>query len=242
MWFPKRKASRKYRLAIVKAVVDNSSQQLVSIGPTTLTTRNEDYLSVSQKPANNFIVVDDRIGITSNLIAYSTADPSKSWLLVEGPIAIGGDFSFAVSADGRALVYARRNDSGAGYKVFFQPLGSGGRSVGQPEMVVRGRNLRVDDVSGPLKGKRYALYQYSSSLFLQKVDERTGAKIGEKIRIAGNLSQAAIDPLGHFVIYISARPSIKTLLFQALDALGQPSGSPRIIATGVGWGLDILKD
>jgi hypothetical protein len=93
-----------------------------------------------------------------------------------------------------------------------------------------------------MKGERYVLYQYSyTNLFLQRVDERTGAKIGEKIRITGNVSQAAIDPLGHFVIYTTGSYN-SPLLFQALDALGQPSGSPRIIATGVGWGLDILKD
>jgi hypothetical protein len=58
---------------------------------------------------------------------------------------------------------------------------------------------------------------------------------------ASSDSQAAIDPLGHFVIYTTGSYN-SPLLFQALDALGQPSGSPRIIATGVGWGLDILKD
>jgi hypothetical protein len=223
---------------IRKATISKSGLDLALMELTTLKTFNPADLSVTQKLSRNFLilhVLTQRFpSVRHNIVAYSTTNPSKSWLLTE---CIAGDCTFSVSADGGMFFYSLRD---VDLSLFLQPLGPGGHPVGDSVFIARGLNNSVGDVTRPLReGKRYCIYEQKDSLFLQVVQARSGKKIGERIRIGGNLGSPVIDPFGQFVVYISR----DRLFYQALDALGNPSGSRKLLVLdGIGTGLDILKD
>ena len=72
-----------------------------------------------------------------------------------------------------------------------------------------------------------------------------GIAIGERNQISSDVvhyQSAAIDPKGRFVIYITREFGGSDLVYQALDLIGRPSGAPRVLATRVSNGVDLLKD
>jgi hypothetical protein len=223
---------------IRKATITKSGLSLASMESTTLKTRDPMSLSVAQRSSRNFLVLQRLTrrfpSVRHDIVAYSTTNPSTSWLLTECDT---GDCTFNVSADGRMFFYSVRD---VDLSLFLQPLGPGGRPVGDSVFIARGLDNWVGDITRPLRGgKRYCIYEQKDSLFLQAVQARSGKKIGERIRIAGNASSVVIDPFGQFAVYISR----DRLFYQALDALGNPSGTRKLlVSAGVGTGLDILKD
>ncbi len=249
MWFATKGILPGGNRRIFKAVIEKSSVRLVSMGQTKLSTSNIHNISITQKPRDNFIILQVLTSFPPaqhDWIAYSASRGLRTkWILQVCPDGV--DCRFGLSADGRVLFYSKRKESG-GFEVFFQPLSPGGLLVGEPEMIARGGNLqdplRAFDVSSILgQGRRYFLYQGGgASVFLQVVDGKTGKKLGERIRVAGNVGEAVVDPLGRFAIYATGVPSARPVVFQALDGLGNPSGSPKTIAKGIGSGVDIMKD
>jgi hypothetical protein len=235
LWLPGRNRHAA-NFPIRKITIDKATLTVSSREKTGLITNDDNTMSVTQKKGNNFFVLrrlTNRNPIRNDLLAFSTKDPNKSWLLTE---CMQGDCTFVVSADGEMLSYTVRE---LRLSVFVQPLGPAGRPIGEPVFIARTNDEIVGDVSRPLKGgKRFCVYEEGASLFLQAIQSKTGKKIGERIRIAGNLGSPVIDPFGQFVVYISQ----DRLFFQALDALGNPSGTRKLLATGAGTGVDILKD
>ena len=157
-----------------------------------------------------------------------------------------------ISSDGKVLFFLNQKSGSAGISengFALQHLGNRGRPIGIPVIAAKGKNVIPMDVSGVVsQNRRFLLYTNSFSspkLFLQAVDADSFAKIGNQILISSDIyilgQTAAIDPTGHFVTYI-ANGGSRILFFQAIDILGQPSGVPKIIATKIVSGIDILKD
>lgn len=133
----------------------------------------------------------------------------------------------------------------------LQPLKKDGRPNGKSVISVEGKSINPMDISNPLPGgKRYLLYTNEGTpgeapLLLQVLDAKTLGRIGDPIRIVqmGSTYQGVvIDPSGRFLLYHKAMLD-DSLVYQALDATGHPSGQPKVISEGnFQLGLDILKD
>jgi hypothetical protein len=96
--------------------------------------------------------------------------------------------------------------------------------------------------------KHFEEGEQPETVIVRAVDAKTGGKIGSRIvlkrqsSIGGNIK---IDPLGRFVLFFT-EPDFETpnaLTYQALDATGHRSGSPKILATNTSaQGMDLLRE
>src|SRR5262249_22938639 len=94
------------------------------------------------------------------------------------------------------------------------------------------------DFSSELHGQtRYAIYVKSynrnlqgstDTMFLCKINSRTGEVLGDAIFLRYGATYARIDPMGRFVVYMSASSNFSRLLYQALDSTGHTSGAPKV--------------
>jgi hypothetical protein len=122
------------------------------------------------------------------------------------------------------------------------------------------------DISNILAGnKRFVVYAWAprrpndvigDKLFVEWIEASTGNPIGEPIRInasdfltLGAAQNVAVDPFGKFVVFSVQQRSIfgpppinNALVFQALDALGHPSGASKILSENVSSEIDLLID
>lgn len=147
----------------------------------------------------------------------------------------------SLASDGRAAVAAA--PLGAGQTLSFQRLNSSGLPTGSPTVIGNPSFVQNSDISDALSGgRRFVIYDKHQNpgggIFLQRVDDATGAKLGTEKLVAApwffpNTTQLfAIDPLGRFLIHVDNscdQWNEDFLAYQALDATGNPSGSPRII-------------
>lgn len=162
-----------------------------------------------------------------------------------------GGCSFSVSDDGRAAAYVQpigTSDS----VLFLQPLDESGRALSERSRIAFLRAsaeyglLKSVDISNIINDHRLVAYIESpekpdkktpDTLYVQKVN-LSARPIGDRILVRQCLflegsQSVAIDPLGRFILYVvhfSAKDFHQNLLFQALDASGHPSGSPKFIA------------
>ena len=238
IWFAGRDRGATSYGHLYMGIVDKRSLATLSMRRTSLKTLLPYTLPGTQRAVANFIVLGLELGRPPELVLVgaSISNPSARWFLTE---CVLGSCGFALSADGGMFGYTN------GRRMFLQRLESTGRPIGKPQLIRQGR-VGIRDVSALLgDGKRYLLYSEHSDLFLQPVDSLTGSKMGERKRLVThlvNLVEAALDPLGRFVIYTADAPRIgRALTFQALDALGNPSGRARVIGPEA-YGIDILKE
>jgi hypothetical protein len=244
MWFPHYHELANGNHVVWKAIIDKSTLRIASLEKTEVRAGNITVISAKQRAKRNFVTVEYYTGppdFRHLMLAYSARNPANSWLLQE---CLFGLCTFGVSADGKVFYYSQRNSGQTRIDLIFQRLDRRGRPTGNPEVVASGSDPFVIDVTSVIGNKRYFVYgNNNSSVLLQVIDAKTGKKVGDKIRIANNttIQAGAIDPLGRFVIYYSAKGDINPIYYQALDATGHPSGSRKQIATGFGGGLDIRE-
>lgn len=243
MWSTAKRSKGPDNQTIFKAVIDKKTLKLLSFKQTNILTAGlATPLVVTQKKFNNFIVLErpsNQPDVGLKIVGHDLANKRPNWFLLD---CLGGTCDFALSADGRAFFY--RKSSGQNSDLFLQPLNPAGIPAGDPQKIAEGIAL-LGDVSNIVQSnKRYCVYVgIGAGLFLQVVDSKTGAKLGERKKIANLASNPIIDPLGRFVIFSSAGGSVRFLKFQALDSLGNSSGNTRtILPDGFGGGLDILRD
>lgn len=176
----------------------------------------------------------------------------------EGSFTIGG-----VSADGKMAWCIAPDFTRHPQKLFLQPLRSNGHPNGAPSVIASATNelfLTAADITKELSnGRRFVLYRdLATHIYIQVVDAETGRKIGIPKAVAtpiqgtSFLQELVIDPEGHFFLFVSEDNPCENgmILFQALDANGNTSGSPKPIIKCEGFdpmnlqavGLDLLKE
>ena len=148
--------------------------------------------------------------------------------------------------------------------LYVQPLGPRGRPAGDPILLDRVLNhqsfgiatFHSADTTNILSGDRRLVAfiktrvesEKGDELIVQSIDAKSANKIGKPIVL--NRQEefpgiAKIDPLGRFVLFFTTG-DLDTpggLTYQALDATGHPSGSPKILATNTSEdAMDLLPE
>lgn len=261
LWIPTRRGQLTGYL--YRAVIEKRSLKLLSFRQTGIRTVNREHLQVTQSGPAHFLATQT-LHVNperSFYVGYALSPDGRllggRWLLTPGQASCY-DCGMGVNSGGRMFYFAERQEGPSRHRVMLQPLDESGHPKGSPYEVAKAERLYLQDVSGIIQSRwRYVLYAVDAPselpgepLFLSVVDTRTHKTVGDRIRVAtgaGTIGQnAAIDPLGRFIVYRPLRfgqhSSVDWLIFQALDATGHPSGEPKVIATGVNAGIDILKD
>jgi hypothetical protein len=257
MWIPTNGGN--FRHSVFRAVINKRTLELVSLRKLKVKTADAYHLQVTQKKDNNFLVVQESLDPPLQITQWYSGFPLGPNGTVSGPsfrlypegagcITTGSTCPLGISSDGKILFFINLKSGSAGISeqgFIIQKLNSSGHPLRQPIVIVK--SVIPSDVSNRLVGNlRFALYQAhknNPALFIQVFKADTLETVGDPIRVAthtySELQTAAIEPSGHFVIYGTGG----NLVFQALDALGHPSGQPINIITGkFGSGLDLVKD
>jgi hypothetical protein len=249
LWFTAKRRIVNQNKPIYRAIIEKSTLRLVSMGQTPLSTSNSAYIPITQRKANNLLFLEVLTQFPPpvfEFIRYSVSQLGKSDIILPQDPACGGSCSFGISADGSFFFYSRligiqQNQT----ELILQPLNFNGRPIGSGQVVAKGREFSVLDLSRTLqRQRRYFLY-IGRGLYLQQVDAHTGSRIGTRVKITDSVSTAqggVIDPMGQFVVYADGLQNRYVMWYQALDGTGRPSGARREIASKVAGGLDILKD
>jgi hypothetical protein len=244
---------------IIRATVDKRTLSLLALKETPLSTSNL-YIQVTQRKRNNFMTVaESRDGRKEVVTAHEISDTGrftgKRWVIgtpfindIRTCFDCGG-----VSSDGGVASLVTLTPSLARRQITVQPLGSRGMANGDPIIIFsinpRNRFLSGLDVSRKLDtGERLVAYiapgNKTTKLFLRLIDPKTGELKGDPIEIARGAVGPAIDPAGHFILFNTEKlsPGTVSLVYQALDRTGHPSGQPKIVIRTAATGLDILKE
>lgn len=252
LWFPGKAAKVDDPAPIYRAVINKNNLELLSVRQTKLQTSNTcEPLQATQRRDNNFLTfqVEGDVSSGAGKLAAFGLRPNglfdgESWQLFVEQTRSGG-----ISADGKmAFVCLKSSTSN---QLVLQPLGARGRPRGNAQLIT-GRGGAYIDITRPLSGeRRFLVFLFSreytvARLVLQVVNAKTGEKIGNKIVLytdeTSDVSGSAIDPSGGFVIF-SIRDS---LVFQALDSTGHPSGNLKVLVPHRGrdniGGVNILKE
>ena len=247
-----------YVQSLYSVVIRKDTLKVVSRHKTPVSVVNTDHFGVTNNPSNNFLAVQVLEPPFQNVVVrnvgYALSEsgavlPGVSWFFSSPPTSFS---SMNVSSAGKVLLFENPIQGHRARWVMLQPLGANGRPVGSPVTIAKGQYIDALDISNTLPGnRRFVLYRvlfgvhggaFHHALFLQVVDAKTLQNIGGRITVAYNVGdpyqQAAIDPVGQFVLYG------ELLRFQALDATGHPSGLPKSILPDqpAAGGIDILKD
>lgn len=264
MWVPGRLRIIKglYQSCLFRAVIDKQTLNVVSFRRTSAVTLDYTQAQVTQKVRDNFLVIaigearpeDDRYeGLRLSPIG---ALSGQQWRLTSNGTQVRDGYAeSAISSDGMVFLFTETISSETGLDVIrlrFQRLGVKGYPIGEVGVVPLRREISLLDVSNRIAdNRRYILYGVrgrfpgDNDLYLQVVNSKTAEKLGSPIRVGNHSNSsprgAIIDPSGRFVIY--ATSVIGSLVYQALDATGHPSGFPQTVVTSdVEGGLDVLKD
>jgi hypothetical protein len=256
LWFPGLEyQDGQFDHSLFRAAIQKRTLKASAIHKTPIRVVNEKFLGVTQKPSNNFLAVqiieqpvskDVERYIGYSLSEHGAVLPEAPWTLSPDPATCAirsapYDCNMNVSSNGGVLLIRGVNPSKQlESKIVLQRLGKTGRPLAKQVVSAKGRGLFPLDISNILPGNKRFLLYWHGYLFLQPVDANTLANLGERIRLNYTYSIiAAIDPQGRFVIYAK----LPGLFFQALDAVGHPSGPPKVLSGNVGQGnIDILKD
>jgi hypothetical protein len=244
--------------AISRAVINKRNFQTTVFIKTPFKTMNPRYLQVTQRSNNNFLSSEifDMTQYVINYVGFGISNfgipSSTSWLLSNKPTDCDG-CGLALSSDGKYLLVSDlvTNTNPNKKKLLIQRLGSNGHPIALPVPLPTGRLTYPLDISDALEnGKRYVAYMQDNAgpgiqktIFLQMIDS-DGKAAGQRVQIgydAVPFQSAAIDPRGHFILYIK-RPGPLNLVFQALDSTGQPSGQAKTLVSNVETGIDILRE
>ncbi len=253
MWMPERREDPQQPTtnAVFRALINKQTLRLVLFRKTKLNVYNKYALQVTQRKQDNFLVLeglDPDIGVRYFGVPLSPTGKILPGRLDLFPNPVTCPCEMGISADGRIFFFRDQIGTKLG-KFVVQRLNHAGDPVQAPAIVATGRTAPAD-ISNRVHGnQRFALYFGYPTLDLQVLDADTLENIGDPVHLAKNTGvgnqTAAIDPHGRFVLYTTATEhpaGSRLLMYQALDALGHPSGQPKIIAHNVQSGLDVLKD
>jgi hypothetical protein len=226
---------------VFRARIDTKNLSVTSLTPTNLVTFGEAYLQVSQG-SRKFLVFETKgprvkaYGLNSS----NGLPDGTSWRL--NPRTDIGEELSGVSSDGR-MAFSNNTTTPNSFptprKLYVQPLRPDGLPTGTPVVSAKGDVPLASDISTPLtNGSRLlAFFDFQKGMiFVQPVDAATGKKlVGTPYPIVtdgGQQTQTiAIDPKGRFVVYIDSASCDGEVKFQALDATGHASGTPKTIVS-----------
>ena len=237
---------------IYRTVINPRTWQIGPIKKTPIKTSNtSEPLSVTHKEQNNFLTVhSDSEGelfsgklISNRLTSSWSTSNSSIELFTETNGRAGG-----VSSDGGLAFVSLDTDSKD--KILAQPLGPQGKPSG-PRQTITNNGGNWIDATRPLAGNRrfliyHGLLNNGLGGFLQVLQADSATKIGNRILLFKDLNEGVltcvIDPRGAFILYAAG----ESIRFQALDATGHKSGTPKEIlntgGTGFIGGMDIVEE
>jgi hypothetical protein len=249
IWVTSINGNRQFYLFHIR--LDKSTLRLLHFNKTRVQTNDQSVLQVTQKLERDFLVYERfQLPISDQVVRYLGLPIAASGAFLTGAVDLLPEGTLypgiiGVSSDGR--IFLRQDvhfKSGIGedYTLLLQRLDESGRPVGTSVPMVKGTSLLPIDVTDSLPGsKRYVLYGTNSGLLrLQVVDSAALTSEGPAIGLGHrNLASGSvvIDPRGHFIIEMTCCQG--GLAYQALDALGHKSGTPRLISHVAAGGIDI---
>jgi hypothetical protein len=232
-------------------------------------------LNITNRPENNFLSLPIQVNERFRVKAYSVASNGKigkeSWFLSPVLSSNCNPQSFnckgEVVANGQLVYWIDVNaNNPGGVELFVRPLGARGKPIREPVFIdainspffVQSRITYADSTELLPGNKRFLVYirrhpvgfafYKPYKLMLQKIDGRTGKKIGKAIELHRDESIPAnvkIDPSGRFVLFSigegESGSGLNGLAYLAIDSNGRAIGRPQKISDRSGM-IDILKD
>jgi hypothetical protein len=254
---------------VVCTVIRKHDLRILKSIQMTITTTNPELLKVTQKDENNFMAVNESTGNDF----YYAEFVVKTYPIGLGSVRIpreismpyhkaSADFSCdvcagSISSDGRTVFWYTQEDtleepvrmliSDVHDDLTFSTpaLGAFSNVVGNSTSGVISIAAAASNVLPD--GRRYIVFltALQPTLVLQIIEPDFSQISPINLISKKTTGPVSIDPEGHFVIFghRSVGKSGPFIAFQALDATGHPSGSPRVMVNLVKpIGLDILKD